>query len=95
MENETGGGVGVVGDLGALVGGKGDGWVSVSGGEEGEACGGELSAEAGGEGEGEVFFEDVVGQVGSGVGASVGGIEEDDGAGGGLLGCGCAGEQDE
>ena len=41
----------------------------------------------GGKGEGDVFFEDVVGEVGSGVGASVGGVEEDDAVrGAGLLG---------
>ena len=74
MEDEAGGGVSVVGDFGALVGGEGDGGVGVAGGEEGEACGGELGSEASGEGEGEVFFEDVVGEVGSGVEASVGGV---------------------
>ena len=59
------------------------------GGDDGEAAGGEEGAEAGCEGEGDVFFEQVVGEVGSGVGASVSGIEEDYGARGGLLGlCG-------
>ena len=88
VEDEAGGGMGVVGDLGALVGGEGDGRVGVAGGDDGEAAGGEEGAEAGGEGEGDVFFEEVVGEVGAGVGASVGGVEEDDGAGGGLLGLG-------
>ena len=45
-------------------------------------AGGEQGAEAVVEGEGDVFFEEVVGEVGSGVGASVGGVEEDEGAGG-------------
>ena len=63
-----------------------NGWVGVAGGDDGEAAGGEEGAETGGEGEGEVFFEEVVGEVGAGVGASVGGVEEDDGAGYGLLG---------
>ena len=93
VEDEAGDGVGVVGDLGALVGGEGDGGVGVAGGDDGEAAGGEQGAEAGGEGEGEVFFEEVVGEVGSGVGASVGGVEEDEGAGGGLLGEGKRGDQ--
>jgi len=86
VEDEAGGGVRVVADLGALVGGEGDGGVDFVGGDDGEAAGGEEGAEAGCEGEGDVFFEEVVGEVGSGVGASVSGIEEDDGAGGGLLG---------
>ena len=75
--------MGVVGDLGALVGGESDAGVGIAGGHDVEAAGGELSAEARGEGESEVFFEEVVGEVSAGVGASVGGVEEDKGAGGG------------
>jgi hypothetical protein len=56
-------------------------------GDDGEAAGGEEGAEPGSEGEGDVFFEEVVGEVGSGVGASVSGVEKDEGTGGGLLGC--------
>lgn len=53
-----------------------------------------MGAEASSEREGEVFFEKVVGEVSAGVGASVGGVEEDDGAG--LLGvCGDARQEDE
>ena len=55
--------------------------------------GGERGFEASGEGEGDVFFEEIVGEVGSGVGASVGGVEEDEGAG--LLGERGGREQDE
>ncbi len=86
MEDEAGGGVGVIGDVGALVGGEGDGGVGVAGGDDGEATDGEDGAEAGGEGQGEGFLRELVGEVGSGVGAAVGGVEEDGGAGGGLLG---------
>jgi hypothetical protein len=87
VEDEAGGGVGSVADLGTLVGGEGDGGVGFVGGDDGEAAGGEEGAEAGGEGEGDVFFEEIVGEAGAGVGASVRGVEEDEGAGGrGLLG---------
>ena len=73
---------------GALVGGEGVGGVGVAGGDDGEAGGGEGGAEAGGEGEGDIFFEDVVGELGSGVGAAVGGVEEDEVAVGGGWGGG-------
>jgi hypothetical protein len=86
VEDKACGGVGVVADLGALVGSEGNGGVGFVGGDDSEAAGGEKGAEAGGEGEGNVFFEEVIGEVGTGVGASVSGIEEDEGAGGGLLG---------
>jgi len=80
--------VGVVADLGSLVGGKGSCGVGVTGGDDAESGGAKGGSEAGGEGEGDVFFEEVVGEMGSGVRASVGGIEEDEGARSGLLGCG-------
>ena len=80
VEDEAGGGVGVVGDLGALVGGEGGGRVGVAGGDDGEAAGGEEGAEAGSEGQSDGFFGTVVGEPGPGVGAAVGGVEEDDGA---------------
>ena len=47
VEDEAGGGVGVVGDLGALVGGEGDGGVGVAGGDDGEAGGGEWARRRG------------------------------------------------
>ncbi len=68
VEDEAGGGVGVVADLGALVGGEGDGWVGFVGGDDSEAAGGEEGAEAGCEGEGDVFFEQVVGRRAPGSG---------------------------
>src|SRR5215469_12714506 len=81
----------VVADLGTLVGGERNGGVGFVGGHDGETAGGEQGAEAAGEGEGDVFFDEVVGEVGSGVGTSVGGVEEDKGARSGLLGVGyCA-----
>ncbi len=80
VDDEAGGGFGVIGDAGALVGGEVG--VGVVGGDYGEAGGTEERAETGGEGQGEIFFHGVVGEVGSGVGASVGGVEEDDGADG-------------
>jgi hypothetical protein len=40
-----------------------------------------LSAEPGSEREGEVLFEEVVGEMGAGVGASVCGVDENEGAG--------------
>ncbi len=84
VEDEAGGGVSVIGDLGALVGGEEGSGVAVAGDDDGEATGGERGSEGGGEGQGEVFFEELVAEAGSGVGASVGGVEEDDCAG--LLG---------
>lgn len=81
VEDEAGGGANAVGDLGALVGREWNGGVGVAGGDDGETVGGEKSAEAGGEGEGEVFFEEVVGEVGSGIRTSVCGVEKDDDAG--------------
>jgi len=90
VEDEAGGGVGVVADLGALVGGEGDGRIGVAGGDDGKAAAGEGGAEAGGEGEGKIFFEKVVGEVGAGVGTSMSGVEEDRGARDGLLGGGDA-----
>ncbi len=78
VDEEAGGGAGVVGEAGALVGGDGVGGVGVAWGDDVEAGCGEGGAELGGEGEGEVFLEDVVGELGSGVGASVGGVEEDE-----------------
>jgi hypothetical protein len=93
VEDEAGGGMGVVGDLGALVGGEGDGGVGVAGGDHREAAGGEESAEAASEGQGHVFFKDIVGEMSAGVGASVTGIEEDDGAGLRLLGQGDSARQ--
>ena len=86
VEDEAGGGVGVVADLGALVGGEGNGGVGFVGGDDGEAVGGEEGSEAGGEGEGDVLFEEVVGEARPWVWASVSGVEEDDGMGDGLLG---------
>ncbi len=64
--------------------------VGVVGGDDGEAGGGEEGLEAGGEGLGDVFFDGVVGELGAGVVAAVGGVEEDDvagwlGGGGGLV----------
>ena len=94
MEGEAGVGVGVIGDLGALVGGEGYGRVGVAGGDDSEAAGGEGSTKAGGEGEGDVFFKHVVGEMGSGIGAPVRGVKEDDGASGWLLGRGDAGGQE-
>jgi hypothetical protein len=81
VEDEAGGRVGVVGDFGALVGGEDDSGVAVAGGDHGNAAGGEEGSDGGCEGEREVLFEDIVGEVGSGVGAAVGGIDEDDRAG--------------
>jgi len=46
VKDETGGGVTVVGDLGALVGGEEDCGVTVAGGYDGEAAGGEGGTEA-------------------------------------------------
>ena len=94
MESEAGVGVSVIGDLGALVGGEGNGRIGVSGGDNGEAAGGEGGAEAGGEGEGDIFFEDVVGEMGTDVRAPVRGIKKDGGARGGLLGRGDTGGQE-
>jgi hypothetical protein len=81
VEDKAEAGVTLVGDLGALVGGEGDGGVGLAGGEDGETCCGEDGTEAVGEGEGEVFFEEIVWEVGSGIGASVSGVQEDGGAG--------------
>lgn len=86
VEDDAGGGVGVVADLGSLVGGERSGGVGVAGGDDTESGCAEGGSQAADEGEGDVFFEDVVGEVGAGVGASVGGVDEDDGARGGLLG---------
>lgn len=87
VEDEAGGGMGVVGDLGALVGKEGDGGIGVAGEDDGDAAGAEEGTETGGEGQREVFFEEMFVEGGSGLGASVGGIEKDDGSGGwrGLL----------
>lgn len=88
VEDDAGEGVDVVGEAGALVGG---GWGQVwgvwgglcfAGGEDAEAERGELEADAGGEGEGEVFLEQWLagtgGEMGAGVVAAVGGVEEDE-----------------
>ena len=88
VEDKAGGGMGVVGNLRALVGGEGDDGVGVASGDYGEAAGGEEGSETGGEGQGDIFFDEVVREVGAGIWAAVGGVEEDDGAGGGLLGGG-------
>ena len=88
MEEDAGGGSGVVGLAGALVWREGVGGVCVAWGDDGEVGDGERGAEARGEGEGEIFFEDVVGELGSGVGAAVGGIEKDEVAVGGGWGGG-------
>ena len=88
VEDKASGGMGVVGNLRALVGGEGDGGVGVAGGDYGEAAGGEESSETGGEGQGDIFFDEVVREVGARIRASMGGVEEDDGAGSGLLGGG-------
>jgi len=88
VEDEAGGGMGVVADFGSLVSGQGGGGVGVARGDDGEAGCAKGGTKARGEGEGDVFFEEAVGEMGSGVRASVGGIEEDEGARSGLLGCG-------
>jgi len=86
VKDEAGGGVAVVADLSALIGGEGNGRIGIAGGDDGESAGAERGAEPGSEDQGKVFFEHVVGEMGAGVRASVRWIEEDDGAGGGLLG---------
>jgi hypothetical protein len=63
---------------GALIGEKTGGRVGVAGRDDGESLGGDCWAEALSEGESDVFFERIVRQVGSGVRASVCGIEEDE-----------------
>jgi hypothetical protein len=75
MNNEADGGTAMVGDAGSLIGGEFG--VCIPGGEEGEASSGEEGLDAGGESEGDVLFEDAVRELGSGVGAAVGGVEED------------------
>lgn len=82
VQNEAEVGVIVVGDLRALVGGEGCGGVGGAGGDDGEVSRGEQSAQAVVEGEGNVFFELVVGQARARVRAAVGGIEQDESAGG-------------
>ena len=95
VQGEADGGAGVVGDFGALVGGEESGGIGGAGGDNGEVSGGEQGAEAVGEGQGDVFFEEIVAEMGSGVGAAVGGVEQDEGAGGrGWGGFGLRGEGD-
>ena len=52
------------------------------GGDDGEAGRGEEGLESDSEGLGYFFFDGVIGQAGAGVVAAVGGVEEDDVAGG-------------
>lgn len=82
VEDEAEGGAVVIGDLGALVGGEDDSGIGGAGGDDGEVVGGEGGAETVVEGEGDVFFEEIAGEAGSGIGAAVGGIEQDEGSGG-------------
>jgi hypothetical protein len=86
VEDEAGGGVGVVGDLGALVGQEGYGGIGVAGGDGGDSAGGEERAEADSEGQSEVFFDEMVVEGGAGLWAAMGGVEEDNRSGCGLLG---------
>ncbi len=86
VQDEAGGGMSVIDDLGALIGGEDYGRVGLACGQDRETAGGEESAKAGGEGEGDIFFEEIAGQVGTGVGTAVGRVDEDRGVRGGLLG---------
>jgi hypothetical protein len=86
MEDEAEGGAIVIGYFGALVGGEGGGGIGSVRGDDSEVVGGEKGAETIVEGESDIFFDKVVGEARPGVGASVSGVEEDEGAGGGCLG---------
>ena len=71
----------MVGGVGTLVGGErgsGGGGGGVAGGNYGESSGCEKRPQCLCEGQIEVFFVKVVGKVGSGVGAAVGWIEDDE-----------------
>ncbi len=92
VEQDAGEGVDVVGGAGALVGGGcgndgggligvagcEDGAVGLAGKEDGEVFRGEQGTDAGCKGEGDVLLEQVIVDVGAGVGAAVGGVEEDE-----------------
>ena len=93
MEDKAGARMGVVADLGPLIGRKGYGRIGVAGGNDSEAAAGEKGAEAGDKGEVNVFFEEVVGKVCARVGTSVCRIEQDSGAGKRLLAVGDVAQQ--
>ena len=87
VQQKAGGGVGVVGDAGAVVQREGRGCgvrcglqcggVAVAGQDDGEAAGEQKRAQAEGEGERDVLFEGVVADAGAGIGAAVAGVEHD------------------
>jgi hypothetical protein len=70
----------MVSGLGALVRTDGARGVGLAGKDDGEALGSESRAELGSEGEGDVFFCDLVAEVGAGVGAAVAGVDDNQGA---------------
>jgi hypothetical protein len=101
MEQDAGQRTSMVCDSGALVGREVDSGIGVAGGDDCESLGGDDWTEALSEGEGNVFFDGVVRQMGAGVWSAMRGIEEDEiaveggkslrGSGGGGLRLSCGG----
>ena len=81
VEGQADGSAGVIGDLGALVGGEKSGRIGGTGRDDGEVRGSEQSAKAVIEGERDVFFEEIVGQMGSRIGTAVCRVKQDQRAG--------------